>query len=332
MKTRPEGWRSGTLGILLAIIGGVLLILGPLLLLYLPAPASVNGGPGTITVGEFDGLQEAPDDYNYGWLMAVAGIIGIILSLVAIRTQRKAAAFPVIIFGLVGLLTSLMLANDLANYFGWTILEVFYYSEGGISQIYFGGILAIIGGILAMVGGGMLIGVIRANQQLMTLEEQVRWKEESERQKERVEREAKLDEKRRLALITEEEREISEAERRTEREAKEALEKSMETTISLNVPINIGVRDTGVITVEINNDSDDVINKITFDLSDLDTYFEVSGRLEFTNVKVGAEVRSNVKVQPKRDEGTYPIVIEIIKDGVSIEKKYFITVEGRDAY
>lgn len=330
MKTRPEGWRSGTLGILLAIIGGVLLILGPFLLFYMPV--DVSGGPEYIPVtGGFYGLQNFSEDFNYGWLMAAAGIIALILSLVASRIQRRAAAFPIIIFGLVGMLTPIMLANELAN--GWSeIIEVFYFSQGEYSQIYLGGILAIIGGILAMVGGGMLIGVIRANQQLMALEEQARWKEESERQKERVEREAKLEEKRRLALITEEEREISEEERRIEREAKEALEKSMETTISLDVPTHIGVRDTGVITVVINNDSEDVINKITFDLSDLDLYFEISGRLEFTKVKAGAEVRSTVKMQPKRDEGTYPIVIEIIKDGVSIEKKYLVTVEGRDSY
>lgn len=317
----------------LVTIGGTLALLGPFLLFY--CTTDITGYQGYSFVGRgFTGLQEIPDyvgDYSFGWAMAVCGILAIAFAFIASSVHRKSVAAFVPVFGLVSFIIPIWLAMQFSEDMGLSLWQVFYwpFHASGIdfTQIYLGGLVAIIGGLMALIGGLLLFARIWAYS---------KQKEEEERtyQKRMADEEEKKNELRDNAVRAKLVRDfmakstIEMEEEKTDAESKELLS----SVVSLEVPSYIDMKATEQLTAIVSNKTGEMLDKIKIDFSDLVPYFEITGEMKFVNIRPNAEVKGTVKITPKRGEGTYPVIIEIIHGETTVEKKFLITVKGRDAY
>jgi hypothetical protein len=323
--------KTGTSGALFLItIGGMLALLGPFILFY--SPTDVTGY--SFVSGGFTGLQEIPDyigNYSFGWAIAICGILAMTFAFVASSARRKEVAAFVPVFGLISLVTPVYLATRFSDNLGLSLWEVFYwsFSASGVdfTQIYLGGLLAIIGGLMTLLGGLLLFTRLWAYSKQKDEEERAYQKRIAEEEEKKMELEDKAV---RAKLVRDfmSKATLGRNHEHTDAQSKELLS----SMVSLDVPSYIDLSGTEQVTAIVSNKTTEMLDKIKIDLSDLKPYFEITGDMKFANIRPKADVKGSVKITPTHGEGTYPVIIEIIQGETAVEKKFLITVKGRDAY
>lgn len=163
VQSRPK---VGTGKMVLVIVGGVMALLAPFMLFF------VSASSGGASSADFVSLTKATyNDYAYGWLMAIGGILGIVLAIVAFATQKHLFATIAGLCGILSIIIPIALAADLSSS-NRSIVEVFFFSDSvdtsyysySMSSIYVGGIMAIIGGVVILIGGFMMAGSLKRAQ------------------------------------------------------------------------------------------------------------------------------------------------------------------------
>ena len=74
------------------------------------------------------------------------------------------------------------------------------------------------------------------------------------------------------------------------------------------------------------------LESIEVNFSDMQKYFEIQDTLVFPGVRRGMTLREDVKFKPKYNEGTFPVIIEIISGGARLKEEYTIKVGGTEIY
>lgn len=103
-------------------------------------------------------------------------------------------------------------------------------------------------------------------------------------------------------------------------------------TTSLTIPTHIESNATGEIILSLKNITNQNITNISVDFTDLENFFDVKGIEDVPFLRQGMEIERRVKITPKEEKGTFPIIIKITGSGVTIEKEYTIKVGGTEIY
>jgi hypothetical protein len=113
----------------------------------------------------------------------------------------------------------------------------------------------------------------------------------------------------------------------------ERIEELLQQIVTFNVPQFMDIDSTAEIIVDIENNSNETIQNVSFDFSDLLAYFDVEGTIIYPRVKPGAKLVNRVRIRPKKGiEGIIPVSIIIISNGITKEKDYKIKVGGTEIY
>lgn len=143
-------------GMVTAIIGGMLALIGSFFLWYQ-----------TTTFANFTlGVNDLTGDYVYGWLIPIFGLLALAIAALAFSLKNTAAATIASVFGLMTFIFALLLPIHMYSGIpNVSIIDGFYFSDFGVTQIYLGGFIAMFGGLMAMGGAGALANSIKKSKQ-----------------------------------------------------------------------------------------------------------------------------------------------------------------------
>ena len=143
--------KAGLMPLIFIIIGGILAMICAVTLFRTTAMGM------SITVG-MDFLE---NNYTYAWLIPISGMLAMIFGIIGYLKQKRIIGLIIVFLGILAFILPLVLAAHISSEGELAFGEVFYYSEtqtgfgftSTFSNIYIGGILAMIGGIILIIGG-----------------------------------------------------------------------------------------------------------------------------------------------------------------------------------
>ncbi len=110
------------------------------------------------------------------------------------------------------------------------------------------------------------------------------------------------------------------------------LLKILDEACDLVIPTYLDPGATSEIIIDIKNNTSMDLESIEVNFSDMQKYFEIQDTLVFPGVRRGMTLREDVKFKPKYNEGTFPVIIEIISGGARLKEEYTIKVGGTEIY
>jgi Leucine-rich repeat (LRR) protein len=102
--------------------------------------------------------------------------------------------------------------------------------------------------------------------------------------------------------------------------------------VTLTVPNYVEPDTISEITVQLKNNTKNKIENVFLDSSDMNEFFSVDGEVKVSFIKSGMELDYIIKIKPKIQSGTIPIIIKVSVGGKIIEKEYIIKVGGTEMY
>ncbi|MCK5037962.1 MAG: pre-peptidase C-terminal domain-containing protein [Thermoplasmata archaeon] len=110
------------------------------------------------------------------------------------------------------------------------------------------------------------------------------------------------------------------------------LLKILNDACDLIIPTYLDPDATAEIIIDIKNNSNMDLESIEVNFSDMQKYFEIQDTLVFPGVRRGMTLREDVKFKPKYNEGSFPVIIEIVSGGARLKEEYTIKVGGTEIY
>jgi hypothetical protein len=107
----------------------------------------------------------------------------------------------------------------------------------------------------------------------------------------------------------------------------------LDNSVKLHVPSFMDFDSIAEIIVEIENNSKETLWDMSLNFSDLKEFFDVDGTVNYSTVKPGTKLLNRVRIHAKKGiEGTIPVSIALIGNGITIEKEFTIKVGGTEIY
>jgi HEAT repeat protein len=110
------------------------------------------------------------------------------------------------------------------------------------------------------------------------------------------------------------------------------LEQLLSNVVNISMPPYLDAGSLAEIVVVFKNNSNQTISDVSTDFSDMEEDFEVQGAVSLKTLKPGKEVEQRVRIKPRYEKGTFPVIIKITGNGATIEKEYSIKVGGTEIY
>ena len=144
-QEKPE--KIGMMPLILVIIGGILAMICAVAVFR----TSAMGFIVYTDIGSIDG------EFTYLLLVPLSGLLALLIGISEYRTQKKQKSLIIIILGITALIIPLIFAAHLSSEDNLSFGEVFYMSETQLgfsfTNMFIGGILAMIGGLMTIIGG-----------------------------------------------------------------------------------------------------------------------------------------------------------------------------------
>jgi ribosomal protein S13 len=110
------------------------------------------------------------------------------------------------------------------------------------------------------------------------------------------------------------------------------VDKYLEQVVVLYVPEYMETGTSAEIVVNVKNDSDETLEHITVNFSDLENFFLVEGEVSIPILRPGMVIKKRIKIKPRFDEGIFPVKLKIISGRTQVVQNYTIKVGGTDIY
>ncbi|MCK5037702.1 MAG: fibronectin type III domain-containing protein [Thermoplasmata archaeon] len=117
-----------------------------------------------------------------------------------------------------------------------------------------------------------------------------------------------------------------------DKKADPKFQEELSKIVTLTVPSFIDSYTTSEVIVDFKNETEEGIQNISLDLSNLKEFFLMDGEVFIESLSPSMEIREKVRIRPLNEEGTFPVKIRVIGNGQWIEKEYTIKVGGTEIY